>query len=259
REVGRLKSDAGPSVYAPGEAQGAPDHPHRGFETVTYLLDGEFEHRDSMGHVGVLTPGDVQWMTAGDGVVHSEMPSARIRSEGGRVHGFQLWVNLPAAHKRTPPRYQSLTAADLPAADGPGWTATIVAGSLLGVDGPAHTLSPIGYAHVVVDPGAELAVPVNADHRAAAYVFAGAALAGPSDTPVAEHQLVVFEPGDGAVRLAVDATAPTAADALVLTGRPIGEPVARYGPFVMSTRAELIEAFEDYQAGRMGAIAAVER
>ena len=148
-----LLDEMAPNRHEPGEAVGAPAHPHRGFETVTYVLRGEVEHRDSAGNHGLIGPGDVQWMTAGDGIVHSEMPSTRMQTEGGIGHGLQLWVNLPAALRRTTPRYQALTASDIPTASGDGWTAEVVAGSMLGVHGPAETHTPIGYAQLTVSPG----------------------------------------------------------------------------------------------------------
>jgi len=249
-----LLDEMGPADHAPGEAQGAPDHPHRGFETVTYMLEGEFEHKDSRGNHGTIKAGGVQWMTAGDGIVHSEMPSHQIRTEGGRVHGFQIWVNLPRSHKRTEPRYQSLEADDLTTLDGDGWTARIIAGSLLGEDGPATTHTPIGAAHIVVEPGARIEIPVADDHNAGVYSFSASGLVGDPGQALAERSLAVFERGEGAVVVSVADDADMALEALVLTGRPLDEPIARYGPFVMNTREELIEAFDDYNAGRMGSI-----
>lgn len=250
-----LLDEMGPSVYAPGEAQGAPDHPHRGFETVTYMLDGEFEHQDSRGNHGTIRTGDVQWMTAGDGIVHSEMPSRRIQAEGGRVHGFQIWVNLPREHKRTTPRYQSLTAADLTTVEGDGWSAKIIAGSLLGVEGPAATHTPIGAAHLTISPGGRVEIPLPEGHSGGIYAFSGSGAVGESATELPERSLAVFDRGEGSLLVAVPSEASDSMEALVLTGQPINEPVARYGPFVMNTRNELIEAFEDYSAGRMGSIA----
>ena len=245
-----------PVDHPPGLAQGAPDHPHRGFETVTYLLEGEMEHRDSMGNHGLIGPGGIQWMTAGDGVVHSEMPSRRIQTEGGRAHGFQIWVDLPLADKRTTPRYQSLDAHRLTTADGDGWNARVVAGELFGVRGPAETHTPIGYAHVTLRPGARVEVPLPADHNAAIYAFAGSGTAGVPSTALPERHLAVFERSEGDLVLAVPPDADHPLEALVLTGKPLDQPVARYWPFVMTTRAELLEAVEDYQAGRMGTISA---
>lgn len=244
-----MLDELGPVQYAPGEAIGAPDHPHRGFETVTYLLDGEAEHADSTGHAGSLRPGDVQWMTAGAGVVHREMPSRRMQREGGRMHGFQLWVNLPAAHKRIPPRYQEIQAAAIPgatAADGRA-RVRVIAGEALGVRAVVATHTPILYHHWTLDAGGEVEVPLPVDHRVGVYVFAGVLRVG--DVAVRSGQLAVL--GDGeAVRLAADAPA----QALVLGGRPLGEPIAWGGPFVMNTAAEVREAYEDYRAGRMGRI-----
>jgi quercetin 2,3-dioxygenase len=240
-----LLDEMEPSTLDPGEAKGAPDHPHRGFETVTYILEGEFEHLDSQGNRGRITPGDVQWMTAGAGIVHSEMPSTRLQTEGGRLHGFQLWVNLRAADKRITPRYQALRADEIPVARGDGWTARVISGTFAGTRGPAATHTPVTYAHVTLDAGRRATFDVPGDENVAAYVFRG----GP-------RRLVVWERTEGAVELIAD---DEPLEALVMAGRPLGEPVARYGPFVMNDRAQLVEAFEDYQAGRMGAIVAEGR
>ncbi len=249
-----LLDEMEPIDHAPGEARGAPDHPHRGFETVTYMLDGEFEHRDSRGNHGTIRAGDVQWMTAGDGIIHSEMPSRRIQTEGGRFHGFQIWVNLPREKKRATPRYQSLQAAEITTLEGTGWRARIIAGSLLGVDGPAATHTPIGAAHITVEPGGRIEIPVPDGHNAGVYAFSGSGSAGDPPTPLPERSLAVFERGGEAVVVEAVSDAASTLEALVLTGRPLDEPVARYGPFVMNTRDELIEAIEDYNAGRMGSI-----
>jgi redox-sensitive bicupin YhaK (pirin superfamily) len=257
-----LLDEMGPVDYRPGEAVGAPDHPHRGFETVTYVLAGELEHEDSAGHHGRLGPGDVQWMTAGAGIVHSEMPSARLRAEGGRVHGFQIWVNLPARLKMTRPRYQEIPAARLPeaaSADGRA-RVRVIAGQALG---PVPGLPGIGdsrWASAVIDthtpvvlqdwtlaPAADVTLPLAADHQALVYVFDGAARVGASD--VRSGQLALL--GDG-TELRLRAAAP--ARLLLLGGVPLGEPVARYGPFVMNQERELREAIRDYQLGRMGEI-----
>jgi len=247
-----LVDEMGPAVYAPGEAVGAPDHPHRGFETVTYVLAGEFEHEDSAGHRGVLGPGDVQWMTAGAGIVHSEMPSRRVRDEGGRVHGFQIWVNLPARLKLAPPRYQELKAESIPEATTPDGKARVrlVAGEALGARAVIDTNTPIVYQDWSLDAGADVTVPLAADHRVIAYVFEGEALLGERATAVRDGQLAVLDAGD-AVRLRGGTTG---GRLLLLAGVPIGEPVARYGPFVMNTQAELVQAFRDYESGRLGEI-----
>lgn len=249
-----LLDEMAPNHHEPGEAVGAPDHPHRGFETVTYIIEGEVEHRDSAGNHGIIGPGDAQWMTAGDGVVHAEMPSERIQTEGGVGHGLQLWVNLPAALRRTTPRYQAITAGELAATSGPGWTAAVLAGSMLGVEGPAATHTPVGYARVTVQPGSTLRIPVPAGHTALVYSFAGRGLVGDDATAITTNHLAVFERTEGDIVLAVDRAEPGPLDAIVLTGEPIDEPMVRYGPFVMNTVAELDEAIVDFQAGRMGSI-----
>ena len=245
-----LLDEMGPVEYGPGEAIGAPDHPHRGFETVTYILEGEGAHADSAGHAGTIGPGDVQWMTAGDGVVHREMPSARIMREGGRVHGFQLWVNLPRDAKRIAPRYQELPKASIPEATTTDGRATvrIIAGEALGTAAITHTHTPILYHHWSLRAGAAVDVPVPPDHSVAAYVFDGfAEIAGRT---VGAGQLAIL--GDGS-SVTLGANGP--AQLLLLGGRPLKEPVAWAGPFVMNTEAEIHEALRDYQAGRMGRIA----
>jgi redox-sensitive bicupin YhaK (pirin superfamily) len=250
-----LLDELGPIDYAPGEAKGAPDHPHRGFETVTYVIEGENEHEDSAGNRGVIRAGDVQWMTAGRGVVHSEMPSRRLQQEGGRVHGFQLWVNLPAADKMIAPRYQEIPAATLPVArthDGLA-TVRVIAGEALGAKAVIDTRTPIVYQHWTLQPGARVTVSVPGDHNAAAYVFDGFARLGPEGRPARSGQLAVFGDGD-AVEMSVRADAAGPAELLLLAGRPLNEPVARYGPFVMNTEAQIHEAMADFRAGRLGAI-----
>lgn len=252
-----LLDEMGPMNLGPGEAKGAPDHPHRGFETVTYLLSGEMEHRDSHGHAGRLAPGDVQWMTAGAGVVHSELPSPRFLREGGRLHGFQLWVNLPAAEKMARPRYQDLRADAIPVARTDDGLATVrvVAGESLGVSARVRTFTPILYLHVSLAPGGRLAQAVPAEWSAFAYVFEGAAEVGRDGRLVRSGQLAVLDAdGDAATLAADEDTGP--AELLLAAGAPLREPVARYGPFVMNTEEELVQAFADFRAGRMGEIEA---
>lgn len=247
-----LLDEMGPVEYAPGAAIGAPDHPHRGFETVTYILDGELEHEDSAGHRGTLGPGSVQWMTAGSGVVHSELPSAAFKARGGRMHGFQIWVNLPARLKLTAPRYQELTAETLPSArspDGLAWV-RVIAGQALGVSAAIDTHTPIVFQHWRLQPGAAVEQPLPADHQAFVYVFTGTARVGPEAVAVREGQLAFLGAGD-VVALAAEQQA----ELLLLAGVPLGEPVARYGPFVMNTETQIRQAIRDYQAGRMGRIA----
>ncbi len=247
-----LLDEMGPAEYGPGEAVGAPDHPHRGFETVTYMLEGEFEHEDSAGHRGVLRPGDVQWMTAGAGIVHSEMPSQAIRSDGGRVHGFQIWVNLPARLKMTRPRYQEVPSSRIPAAtseDGRA-RARVIAGEALGVHAAIDTHTPIVLQDWTLDAGADVWVAIPDTYQAFAYVFAGSVAIGDTGKAVHDGALARLGPGE-AVRLQ---GAPGGGRLLLLAGTPIAEPVARYGPFVMNRPDELETAVRDYQSGRMGRI-----
>jgi len=248
-----LIDEMGPADYRPGEAVGAPNHPHRGFETVTYMLDGEFEHRDSGGHAGRLRPGDVQWMTAGRGVVHSEMPSARIMEEGGRVHGFQIWVNLPARLKMTAPRYQEVAASNIPeavSADGLA-RVRVIAGEALGVSARIDTHTPLIYQHWILQPGARVQQALPVDCNAMLYVFSGAIESG--GKALADGELGILGKGDG-VDLSVPADATDTAQLLLLGGVPLGESVVQHGPFVMNTREEINQAITDYQQGRMGII-----
>lgn len=245
--------EMGPADYGPGEAVGAPDHPHRGFETVTYMLEGEFEHEDSAGHRGTIRPGDVQWMTAGAGIVHSEMPSAAIRRDGGHVHGFQIWVNLPAAAKMSPPRYQELAVADIPVGRSEDGLASVrvIAGEALGVSAAIDTHIPITFQDWTLQPGAETGVSIPAEEQAMVYVFGGALQVGDDDQVIGDGQLARLGAGD-TVRLRHIGETP--ARALLLAGKPLNEPLARYGPFVMNAEDELRQAFADYQSGRMGEI-----
>ncbi|MGQ0670647.1 MAG: pirin family protein [Actinomycetota bacterium] len=246
--------------YAPGEPKGTPWHPHRGFETVTYMLDGIFEHQDSNGGGGVITNGDTQWMTAGAGILHIERPPDHLVASGGLFHGIQLWVNLPKAEKWAPPRYQDLRGNEvtlLASPDG-GALVRVIAGDLAGRQGPGQTHTPITMLHATLSPGARLDLPWRPEFNALAYVLAGIGTVGVERRPIATGQLAVFGPGD-AIRLEAASTQESRAselEVLLLGGRPIREPVAWYGPFVMNTRDELTQAFEDYQAGRLGSIPA---
>jgi quercetin 2,3-dioxygenase len=245
----------GPVRWPPGAALGAPDHPHRGFETVTYVLAGENEHRDSYGNADVLRPGDVQWMTAGSGVIHSEMPTERFHREGGVQEGFQIWVNLPAVDKMMTPRYQTLRADDIPhatSADGRA-AVRVIAGESLGSAARIDTRVPIQMLHFTIEPGGGLTQSVPAEQSGLIYVFKGAARIGSEKREVREGQAALLESGDE-VEIAVDAAARGAADLLLLSGKPLQEPVARYGPFVMNTPEQIEQAFRDYQSGRFGVI-----
>ncbi len=247
--------------YAPGEPKGTPWHPHRGFETVTYIMDGTFEHSDSNGGGGVITNGDTQWMTAGAGILHIEKPPEALVVSGGLFHGIQLWVNLPRTQKWAPPRYQDIRATQvalLASADG-GALVRVIAGELAGHGGPGITYTPMTLLHATLSPDARLALPWRADYNALVYVLAGHGTVGTESRPVETGQLIVFGPGDVisvAAARGQESRNPNL-DVLVLGGLPIREPVAWMGPFVMNTRAEVVRAFEDYRAGRLGTIPAV--
>jgi redox-sensitive bicupin YhaK (pirin superfamily) len=246
--------------YAPGEPKGTSWHPHRGFETVTYIIDGTFLHRDSHGGGGVITDGDTQWMTAGSGLLHIETPPESLVMSGGLFHGVQLWVNLPRVQKFATPRYQDIRAGQVALLTYPdgGSLVRVIAGELDGHAGPGITHTPISVVHATVTPGAQLRLPWRADFNALAYVLAGEGTVGAERRPVRTGQLAVFGPGD-TVTVAADPTQQARypeLELLLLGGRPIREPVAAYGPFVMNTREELVQAFEDFQAGRLGTIPA---
>lgn len=250
-----LVDHLGPVEWQPGAAIGAPDHPHRGFETVTYVLAGENEHRDSFGNADVLKPGDVQWMTAGAGVIHSEMPTPAFQRTGGVQQGFQIWVNLPAADKMMTPRYQTLRADQIPQATSPDGLvhARVIAGESLGVSAAIDTRVPIQMLHLTVSPGGSLLQSVPAAQNGMIYVFKGSAQIGDDRRDVEEGQAALLGSGD-AVAIGVAADAAEPAELLLLSGRPLNEPVARYGPFVMNTREQIEQAFIDYQSGRFGVI-----
>ena len=255
--------------YGPGEPKGTPWHPHRGFETVTYMIDGTFRHQDSNGGGGLITDGDTQWMTAGAGILHIEAPPEELVVSGGLFHGLQLWVNLPARLKMTQPRYQDIGAGQvalLSSADG-GALLRVIAGSFGGHaggsggvvppsqhSGPGITHTPISLVHATVSAGAQVRLPWRADFNALAYVVAGSGFVGVEKRPVRMGQLAVFGAGEG---MTLGAGPKQDMDVLLLGGEPIREPVAAYGPFVMNTRDELMQAFEDFQAGRLGSIPAV--
>jgi redox-sensitive bicupin YhaK (pirin superfamily) len=246
--------------YAPGEPKGTSWHPHRGFETVTYMIDGIIVHHDSNGGGGVISNGDTQWMTAGGGILHIETPPETLVVSGGLFHGLQLWVNLPARDKLMAPRYQDIrggTVSLLSSPDG-GALLRLIAGSLGEHRGPGSTHTPITIVHATLQPGAELDLPWNPDFNALVYVLSGAGYVGPEHRPLLSGQLAVLGAGD-AIRLGADRVQDSrspALDLFIMGGQPIREPVAHYGPFVMNTRDELIQAFEDYRTGRLGTIPA---
>ncbi len=247
--------------YGPGEPLGTPWHPHRGFETVTYMIDGVLIHNDSNGGGGTISDGATQWMTAGAGILHIETPPEHLVASGGLFHGLQLWVNLPKAQKWVPPRYQDLHARDtalVASADG-GVLVRVIAGEVGETQGPGSTYTPIVMIHATISPGAQLSLPWRQDFNALAYVLAGSGSVGVEAQPLASGQLAVFGHGD-AITLAADPKQDArhpAMEVLLLGGLPIREPIAFMGPFVMNTKSEIAQAFEDFQAGKLGSIPAV--
>ncbi len=242
--------------YGPGEPKGTPWHPHRGFETVTYMIDGAFEHHDSTGGGGLIADGATQWMTAGSGILHIETPPAALVASGGRFHGIQLWVNLPAAAKWVNPRYQDIGPGAIALASSPdgGALVRVITGEVGGRRGPGRTWTPIALVHATVSPGARLVLPWPPAFNALVYGLAGRGSTG--GTPLRAGQLAVLGAGDAIALEAPGGVGGATFDVLLLGGRPIREPVAAYGPFVMTTRAELVQAFEDYRQGRLGQVPA---
>jgi quercetin 2,3-dioxygenase len=249
--------------YAPGEPKGTSWHPHRGFETVTYMIDGIMEHQDSHGGGGVITNGDTQWMTAGGGILHIERPPEHLVASGGLFHGIQLWVNLPSRDKMLAPRYQDIRGASVALLRSPdgGALLRVIAGEVDGHRGPGSTYTPITIVHATISPGAEVDIPWRQDFNAIVYALGGKGYVGAERRPIGSGQLALLGTGE-AIRLGADKDQDSrspALDVYIMGGQPIREPVAHYGPFVMNTRQELIQAFEDYQAGRLGSIPANAR
>lgn len=251
-----LLDEMGPLDLLPYESKGFPEHPHRGFVTVTYMLEGRFEHKDSQGNSGKLGPGDVQWMTAGSGLVHSEMPEKEFSKTGGRLHGFQLWINLRKTDKWIKPDYQDVPSTRIPQVSTPDGkvSARVIAGNYLDAKAVINTLTPILYLHFTLQPGGQVVQSVPENYNAFAYVIGGEGLFGKDKTAVGEKNLIVFE-NDGeiiSIRELDDAKSPL--DVLLIAGMPLNEPIVQYGPFVMNTREEIDKTLEDYRNGRIGKI-----
>ncbi|MFF5694629.1 pirin family protein [Streptomyces albidoflavus] len=256
-----MMDQMGEVEYAAGEPKGTPWHPHRGFETVTYIIDGTFIHQDSNGGGGTITNGDTQWMTAGSGLLHIETPPESLVMSGGLFHGLQLWVNLPAKDKMKDPRYQDIRGGQvklLTTGDG-GALLRVIAGDFDGHEGPGITHTPITMIHASVRPGAEVTLPWREEYNGLAYVLAGRGTVGTDRRPVRTGQTAVFGAGSALTLRADESQDGHAPDleVVLLGGKPLREPMAHYGPFVMNTRAELQQAFEDFQAGRLGTVPAV--
>jgi redox-sensitive bicupin YhaK (pirin superfamily) len=246
-----LLDEMGPMDHAPREAMGAPDHPHKGFELITYLLAGEMEHLDSHGNHGILRAGDAQYMLGGTGLMHSEMPSEEFKRAGGHRHGFQIWVNLSRADKALAPRYKDVSGDSIPVVKpSPGATARVLAGDAFGVTGPVHTVTPWTYVHVTLAPGARIEQPVPHGWTATAYVFDGIGHTGARELRRGDYA-VFADDGD---TIALENTGSAPLEALLLSARPVNEPMVRYGPFVMNSVDEIERAFEDFRAGRFGEI-----
>ena len=244
-----LLDHLGPTEWGPREAIGAPDHPHRGFETVTYLLEGENEHKDSKGNHGRLRPGDVQWMTAGSGVVHSELPSPEFFEKGGTMHGFQIWINLPSKRKMMPPRYQDTPSEKIPEVvlEDRKSRVRVIAGRFKGVEAVIKTNTPILFLHALLEPGVELKHPVSIDDNIFAYLISGKGEFGENEeaNSATEGQLVLFAlDGDS---ISMSSAVDSSLELLILGGTPINEPMVRYGPFVMNTKEEIFQAFNDFR------------
>ena len=241
----------GPINWAPGEALGAPDHPHRGFETITYLIEGTMIHKDSGGNQAQMGPGEAQWMVVGSGLVHSEMPPEEFKEKGGLMHGFQLWVNLASDKKMMHPAYKNILKDQIPKIDfGKGWL-KVIGGEIDGTLGPAQPNTPIGYGHLHLEAGATWSCPVPPDWDAACYPFSGAGLFGLEESMVPKDRLVCFGEGD---QIQVKHTGSKPLDCLILLGKALKEPIKRHGPFVMNNVEQIEEAIRDYQSGKMGSI-----
>ena len=246
----------GPVVHKPGEAVGAPDHPHRGFETVTYMIEGSGQHKDSVGNSGHLKEGWVQWMTAGSGVVHAEMPGDDIMKNGGRVEGFQLWVNLPAKDKMIPPRYQDTAAELIPTVteqEGKVWV-KVIAGESLGTRAVIETRTPMMYLDIRLQPGTVFSQHVPEEYDGFCYVYRGRGYLGAERRGAEMGQVVVLDKGSEFRMEGEDSELRV----LLIAGIPLNEPVARRGPFVMNTWEEIEQAFTDYRSGKLGKIEGAE-
>jgi redox-sensitive bicupin YhaK (pirin superfamily) len=246
----------GPLDLLPYESKGFPEHPHRGFVTVTYMLEGRFEHKDSQGNSGKLGPGDVQWMTAGSGLVHSEMPENEFSKNGGRLHGFQLWINLRKTDKWIKPDYQDVPSTRIPQVSTPdGKVSTrVIAGNYLDAKAVINTLTPILYLHFTLQPGGQVVQSVPENYNAFAYVIGGEGLFGKDKTAVGEKNLIVFENDGEIISIGESDNAKSPLDVLLIAGMPLNEPIVQYGPFVMNTREEIDKTLEDYRNGRIGKI-----
>jgi redox-sensitive bicupin YhaK (pirin superfamily) len=252
-----LLDEVGPMDIKPGKQKGFPNHPHRGFETVTYLLEGKFEHKDSQGHAGTIGAGDVQWMTAGSGVIHSEMPEKEFSKNGGKLHGFQLWVNLPKNDKMMKPRYQEIPSSKIPIGTTKNGNVTVkvIAGESLGAKAVIDTITPIMYLYFKLEPDASIVQSVPDEYNVFAFVIKGKALferSNKNNNIVERGNLIIFDKDGKEVYIQAAKDSKDPLELLLIGGIPIREPIARYGPFVMNTQQEIYQAIEDYRSGRLG-------
>jgi quercetin 2,3-dioxygenase len=250
-----LLDEIGPINIKPGKQKGFPDHPHRGFETVTYLLEGKFEHKDSQGHAGIINSGDVQWMTAGSGVIHSEMPEKEFSKNGGKLHGFQLWINLPKSSKMMKPRYQEILQSKIPigTTKDNNITVKVIAGESLGTKAIINTITPIMYLHFKLERGSRIVLPVPKEYNVFAYVIQGKSVFEPTDSNKVERgNLVIFDTDGKKVYIQAVEDSKIPFEVLLIGGVPLREPITRYGPFVMNTQQEIYKAIEDYINGKFG-------
>jgi redox-sensitive bicupin YhaK (pirin superfamily) len=251
-----LLDEIGPTDLIPGKQKGFPDHPHRGFETVTYLLEGKFEHKDSQGHTGIINSGDVQWMTAGSGVIHSELPEKEFSKYGGKLHGFQLWVNLPKSNKMMKPRYQEIPRSKIPTVtteDG-NVIVKLIAGESLGSKAVVDTITPIMYMHFKLESGSSIVQPIPKEYNVFAYIIKGKGIVERKNNNkiIERGNLVIFDKYGKEVYIKAVKDSKIPLELLLIGGIPIREPIARYGPFVMNTQQEIYEAIEDYRNGQLG-------
>jgi len=251
-----LLDEIGPTDLIPGKQKGFPDHPHRGFETVTYLLEGKFEHKDSQGHTGIINSGDVQWMTAGSGVIHSELPEKEFSKYGGKLHGFQLWVNLPKSNKMMKPRYQEIPRSKIPTVtteDG-NVIVKLIAGESLGSKAIIDTITPIMYMHFKLESGSSIVQPIPKEYNVFAYIIKGKGIVERNNNNkiIERGNLVIFDKYGKEVYIKAVEDSKIPLELLLIGGIPIREPIARYGPFVMNTQQEIYEAIEDYRNGQLG-------
>ncbi len=251
-----LLDEIGPTDLIPGKQKGFPDHPHRGFETVTYLLEGKFEHKDSQGHTGIINSGDVQWMTAGSGVIHSELPEKEFSKYGGKLHGFQLWVNLPKSNKMMKPRYQEIPRSKIPTVtteDG-NVIVKLIAGESLGSKAVIDTITPIMYMHFKLESGSSIVQPIPKEYNVFAYIIKGKGIVERNNNNkiIERGNLVIFDKYGKEVYIKAVEDSKIPLELLLIGGIPIREPIARYGPFVMNTQQEIYEAIEDYRNGQLG-------